>query len=86
MLVPLPTSTDDHQRRNAEVLAASGAAVVIEERELTGERLAEQLLALVARRRAAAHGCGAPRGRWRGPMPRSGSPIAWRQLVRTRAR
>lgn len=34
VLVPLPNSTDDHQRKNAEVFAASGAAVVIEQREL----------------------------------------------------
>jgi UDP-N-acetylglucosamine--N-acetylmuramyl-(pentapeptide) pyrophosphoryl-undecaprenol N-acetylglucosamine transferase len=46
VLVPLPTATDDHQRRNAEVLAAAGAAVVIEQRELTGERLAGALLEL----------------------------------------
>ena len=26
MLVPLPTATDDHQRKNAEVLARAGAA------------------------------------------------------------
>jgi len=34
ILVPLPNSTDDHQRKNAEVFAASGAALVIEERDL----------------------------------------------------
>ena len=34
ILVPLPTSTDDHQRKNAEVFGKSGAALVIEEREL----------------------------------------------------
>jgi len=34
ILVPLPNSTDDHQRKNAEVFAKSGAAMVIEEREL----------------------------------------------------
>jgi UDP-N-acetylglucosamine--N-acetylmuramyl-(pentapeptide) pyrophosphoryl-undecaprenol N-acetylglucosamine transferase len=34
ILVPLPTATDDHQRKNAAVFAKSGAAVVIEEREL----------------------------------------------------
>jgi UDP-N-acetylglucosamine--N-acetylmuramyl-(pentapeptide) pyrophosphoryl-undecaprenol N-acetylglucosamine transferase len=34
ILVPLPNSTDDHQRKNAEVFARSGAALVIEEREL----------------------------------------------------
>ena len=37
ILVPLPTATDDHQRKNAEVFAKSGAAVVIEERDLKTE-------------------------------------------------
>ena len=40
ILVPLPNSTDDHQRRNAEVVARAGAAVALEERSLTGETLA----------------------------------------------
>lgn len=55
VLVPLPTATDDHQRKNADVLARAGAAVVIDERELSGERLAETLLALArdGERRAA---------------------------------
>lgn len=46
ILVPLPTSTDDHQRKNAEVFAASGAAMVIEERELPAG-LAEALRVLL---------------------------------------
>lgn len=46
VLVPLPTAADDHQRRNAQVLARAGAALVIEQPELTGERLAEALAAL----------------------------------------
>ncbi len=40
VLVPLPTATDDHQRKNAAVLQALGAAEVIDQRDLTGERLA----------------------------------------------
>jgi UDP-N-acetylglucosamine--N-acetylmuramyl-(pentapeptide) pyrophosphoryl-undecaprenol N-acetylglucosamine transferase len=40
VLVPLPTAADDHQRRNAQVLEAAGAAAVVEERGMTGERLA----------------------------------------------
>ena len=47
ILVPLPTATDDHQRKTAEVVARTGGAVVIEERELTGERLADQIHGLV---------------------------------------
>src|SRR4051794_5055249 len=46
VLVPLPTATDDHQRRNAEVLAAAAAAEVIDQRTLTGDRLAATVLAL----------------------------------------
>jgi UDP-N-acetylglucosamine--N-acetylmuramyl-(pentapeptide) pyrophosphoryl-undecaprenol N-acetylglucosamine transferase len=57
ILVPLSTSTDDHQRKNAEVVARAGGAVVIEERELTGARLADAVLAITgdpARRAAMA--------------------------------
>src|SRR5688572_19429536 len=46
ILVPLPTATDDHQRRNAEALVRQGAARVIDQRELSGARLAEELLGL----------------------------------------
>jgi UDP-N-acetylglucosamine--N-acetylmuramyl-(pentapeptide) pyrophosphoryl-undecaprenol N-acetylglucosamine transferase len=46
ILVPLPTAADDHQRKNAEVIARAGGAEVIEQRELTGPRLADAILAL----------------------------------------
>jgi UDP-N-acetylglucosamine--N-acetylmuramyl-(pentapeptide) pyrophosphoryl-undecaprenol N-acetylglucosamine transferase len=48
ILVPLPTATDDHQRKNAEVLGRAGAALVVDERDLTGERLAGTIAGLVA--------------------------------------
>ncbi|OLB60956.1 MAG: hypothetical protein AUI11_11810 [Acidobacteria bacterium 13_2_20CM_2_66_4] len=48
--VPLPTATDDHQRKNAEALAAKGAAEVLLQQEMTGAVLAERLLALAADR------------------------------------
>ena len=48
ILVPLPTATDDHQRHNALALQDAGAAEVIEQKDLTGERLAERILALAA--------------------------------------
>jgi len=48
ILVPLPTATDDHQRKNAEVLGRAGAGLVIEERDLSGERLAATIAMLVA--------------------------------------
>ena len=46
VLVPLPTATDDHQRKNAAVLAGRGAAEVIDQSTLTGDRLAEVVLAM----------------------------------------
>ena len=55
ILVPLPTATDDHQRKNAEAFARDGAALVLEQASLTGARLAEAVLPLAtdAPRRAA---------------------------------
>jgi UDP-N-acetylglucosamine--N-acetylmuramyl-(pentapeptide) pyrophosphoryl-undecaprenol N-acetylglucosamine transferase len=46
VLVPLPTATDDHQRKNAEAFAHAGGAVVLDERGLTGDRMAAEVLAL----------------------------------------
>jgi UDP-N-acetylglucosamine--N-acetylmuramyl-(pentapeptide) pyrophosphoryl-undecaprenol N-acetylglucosamine transferase len=46
ILIPLPTATDDHQRHNARALEAAGAAELIEQRDLTGERIADRMLAL----------------------------------------
>jgi UDP-N-acetylglucosamine--N-acetylmuramyl-(pentapeptide) pyrophosphoryl-undecaprenol N-acetylglucosamine transferase len=57
LLVPLPTATDDHQRRNAEALVRAGAAEMLEQRDMTGATLAARMLALVdddARRTALA--------------------------------
>ena len=57
LLVPLPTATDDHQRRNAEALVRAGAAEMLEQRDLTGATLAARILALLddeARRAALA--------------------------------
>jgi UDP-N-acetylglucosamine--N-acetylmuramyl-(pentapeptide) pyrophosphoryl-undecaprenol N-acetylglucosamine transferase len=50
ILVPLPTATDDHQRHNALALQQAGAAEVIEQQALSGERLAERIIALSADR------------------------------------
>jgi UDP-N-acetylglucosamine--N-acetylmuramyl-(pentapeptide) pyrophosphoryl-undecaprenol N-acetylglucosamine transferase len=50
LLVPLPTAADDHQRKNAEVLVAGGAADMIAQRDLTGARLADRVEALIADR------------------------------------
>jgi UDP-N-acetylglucosamine--N-acetylmuramyl-(pentapeptide) pyrophosphoryl-undecaprenol N-acetylglucosamine transferase len=50
ILIPLPTATDDHQRKNAEALVTHGAARMIDQRSLTGELLAAQIVALAANR------------------------------------
>ena len=48
VLIPLPTATDDHQRKNAMLLRDAAAAVVIEQRELTGEALGRVIGELAA--------------------------------------
>lgn len=48
ILVPFPAATDDHQRKNAEVLVAAGAAAMIEQARLSGPELARCLLDLAA--------------------------------------
>jgi UDP-N-acetylglucosamine--N-acetylmuramyl-(pentapeptide) pyrophosphoryl-undecaprenol N-acetylglucosamine transferase len=47
VLVPLPTAADDHQRRNAEVLASAGAAVMLLQRDATPEVLEQALTDLL---------------------------------------
>jgi UDP-N-acetylglucosamine--N-acetylmuramyl-(pentapeptide) pyrophosphoryl-undecaprenol N-acetylglucosamine transferase len=47
LLIPLPTAADDHQRKNAEVLVAGGAAEMLEQQEMTGDTLSARILALV---------------------------------------
>ena len=62
ILIPLPTATDDHQRKNAEALAAAGAAEVLLQSELTGRVLARRILALAGdRERRDADGGGGAR-------------------------
>src|SRR5205085_4475211 len=50
ILIPLPTATDDHQRKNAEALAATGAAEVLLQHDLSGASLADRILALATDR------------------------------------
>jgi UDP-N-acetylglucosamine--N-acetylmuramyl-(pentapeptide) pyrophosphoryl-undecaprenol N-acetylglucosamine transferase len=55
LLVPFAAATDDHQRKNADVVHGAGGAVVLDERDLTGDRLARlasELLGDPARRTA----------------------------------
>jgi UDP-N-acetylglucosamine--N-acetylmuramyl-(pentapeptide) pyrophosphoryl-undecaprenol N-acetylglucosamine transferase len=46
ILVPFPFAADDHQMRNAEALARAGAARIVEDHELTGERLFHEITSL----------------------------------------
>ena len=48
VLIPLPYAADDHQRRNARAMVERAAAVMIDPLELTGERLAKEIVALLA--------------------------------------
>ncbi len=41
ILVPFPHAVDDHQTANARFLADRGAAILLPQRSLTAERLAE---------------------------------------------
>lgn len=50
ILVPFPAAVDDHQTHNARFLVSEGAAVLIPDRELTTERLADELRHLCAGR------------------------------------
>lgn len=66
VLVPYPHAAEDHQRANARALAARGAAVVVEEREITPESLGEVLRGILGDRsklvsmQAAARSAGRP--------------------------
>jgi UDP-N-acetylglucosamine--N-acetylmuramyl-(pentapeptide) pyrophosphoryl-undecaprenol N-acetylglucosamine transferase len=48
ILIPLPTATDDHQRKNAEAAAAAGAADVLLQSELSGAELATRITRLAS--------------------------------------
>lgn len=50
VLVPFPAAVDDHQTQNARYLVSEGAAVLIADRDLTAERLADELQRLCAGR------------------------------------
>ncbi|HYK36154.1 undecaprenyldiphospho-muramoylpentapeptide beta-N-acetylglucosaminyltransferase, partial [Alloacidobacterium sp.] len=47
LLVPFPGAADDHQRKNAEVMAGAGAARMLIESEMTPERLLESLTGML---------------------------------------
>jgi UDP-N-acetylglucosamine--N-acetylmuramyl-(pentapeptide) pyrophosphoryl-undecaprenol N-acetylglucosamine transferase len=73
ILVPFPAAADNHQVQNAKSLVDAGAAVMIEERDLTGELLAAEIRAILAspeRRERMARAAG-----------RLGSPQAAREIA-----
>ena len=53
ILIPFPFAVDDHQTRNAQFLSSHNAAILLPQRELTAERLA-QLLRELSRERLGA--------------------------------
>lgn len=50
ILIPLTHAADDHQRKNAQALAEKQAALVLEEKQTTGQELARLLLELAGER------------------------------------
>lgn len=48
IMVPLPSAADDHQRKNAEAVAARGAGVCLEQKDLNETTLGAQLAALLS--------------------------------------
>jgi UDP-N-acetylglucosamine--N-acetylmuramyl-(pentapeptide) pyrophosphoryl-undecaprenol N-acetylglucosamine transferase len=46
VFVPFPRAADDHQKRNAQALAQAGAAVMLEESNLTSSTLVETISGL----------------------------------------
>jgi UDP-N-acetylglucosamine--N-acetylmuramyl-(pentapeptide) pyrophosphoryl-undecaprenol N-acetylglucosamine transferase len=46
ILVPFPFAADNHQQRNAEVMERAGAARLVFDREMTGQRLVDEVTAL----------------------------------------
>jgi UDP-N-acetylglucosamine--N-acetylmuramyl-(pentapeptide) pyrophosphoryl-undecaprenol N-acetylglucosamine transferase len=47
IMVPFPGAADDHQRKNAEAMVENGAAKMILQADLSGERLAAEIMALI---------------------------------------
>lgn len=47
ILVPYPHAMDDHQTANARALSDKGAAVLVPDQDLTGDRLAQEIRALM---------------------------------------
>jgi UDP-N-acetylglucosamine--N-acetylmuramyl-(pentapeptide) pyrophosphoryl-undecaprenol N-acetylglucosamine transferase len=48
IFIPFPRAADDHQKVNAQALEQAGAAVLLEEANLTGESLAQTVTSLMS--------------------------------------
>jgi UDP-N-acetylglucosamine--N-acetylmuramyl-(pentapeptide) pyrophosphoryl-undecaprenol N-acetylglucosamine transferase len=48
ILVPFPFAADDHQRRNAEAMVRAGAARMVDDKDMNGQRLFEEVSSLMA--------------------------------------
>jgi UDP-N-acetylglucosamine--N-acetylmuramyl-(pentapeptide) pyrophosphoryl-undecaprenol N-acetylglucosamine transferase len=48
VMVPFPFAADDHQRKNAEALQTAGAARMILQEDLSGDRLANEIIELAS--------------------------------------
>ena len=60
ILIPYPYAAEDHQTRNAEIFVRAGAAVLVKEAELPGDRLAQHIQELAKdqeRRRVMSEKC-----------------------------
>jgi UDP-N-acetylglucosamine--N-acetylmuramyl-(pentapeptide) pyrophosphoryl-undecaprenol N-acetylglucosamine transferase len=70
ILVPFPHAVDDHQTANGKFLADHGAALLIQQRDLTPQKLAQMIPGAWIEA-----GC----SRWRAKRARSASPMqrAW---------
>jgi UDP-N-acetylglucosamine--N-acetylmuramyl-(pentapeptide) pyrophosphoryl-undecaprenol N-acetylglucosamine transferase len=62
IFVPLPTAADDHQRHNAEILTVGGAARLLPQSELSGDRLVAEISFLLSNRAGLATMSEAARG------------------------
>jgi UDP-N-acetylglucosamine--N-acetylmuramyl-(pentapeptide) pyrophosphoryl-undecaprenol N-acetylglucosamine transferase len=47
LFIPFPAATDNHQLKNAQAMVDAGAARLLPENVLSGERLAQEILALI---------------------------------------
>ncbi len=47
IFIPLPTAAGDHQRLNAQAIADAGGGVVLNQRTLTGSKLAEAIIKII---------------------------------------